>query len=123
MNDVNHVRNPVRKLSLAVVVCISVLFVTGCENFLFSDIMDGLSAGGSGPLVISPISTTLLVNKTCVFAASGGTPPYVFSVQSGGGSIDSDSGIFSAPGFPGSAVIQVRDDQGEISEAEAIYLE
>jgi hypothetical protein len=40
MNDVNHLRNPIRKLVLAVVVFISVLLVTGCENFLFSDIME-----------------------------------------------------------------------------------
>jgi hypothetical protein len=112
-----------RKLVLAVVVFISVLLVTGCENFLFSDIMEDPSAGGSGPLVISPISTTLVVDTKVVFVATGGTPPYLFSLQSGGGSIDADSGIYTAPGTPGSAVIQVRDDQGEISEAEAIYIE
>jgi hypothetical protein len=44
-------------------------------------------------------------------------------VQSGGGTIDPDSGIYTAAATPGSAVIQVRDDQGEISEAEAIYIE
>jgi len=123
MNDVNHGRNPVRKLVLAVVVCISVLLLTMCHNFLISDILEDPSAGGGGPLVISPISATLLVNTKCVFAATGGTPPYVFSLQSGGGLVDAESGIYTAPGTPGSSVIQVRDDLGEISEAEAIYIE
>jgi hypothetical protein len=123
MNDVNPARNPVRKLVLAAVVCISVLSVTRCDNFLFSDILEDPSAGGGGPLVISPVSATLLVNTKCVFAATGGTPPLVFSLQSGGGSVDAESGVYTAPGTPGSAVIRVRDNQGEISEAEAIYIE
>ena len=109
-------------IATAVTVCLFVLMTTACENFLFSDYTESPS-GGSGPLTISPISATLLVDTKCVFSATGGSAPYVFSVQSGGGSIDADSGIFSAPGTPGSAVIQVRDSEGTTCEAEAIYIE
>jgi len=123
MNEINHAANPLRIFVLTLVICLSVFFVTGCGNFFLSDLLDDPSAGGSGPLSISPISATLLVNTKCVFTATGGTPPYVFSVQSGGGTIDADSGIYSAPATPGSALIQVRDDQGAVSEAEAIYIE
>jgi hypothetical protein len=104
-------------------VCLSVLLITGCGNFFLSDLLDDPSAGGGGPLSISPLSATLLVNTTMVFTADGGATPYVFSVQSGGGSIDADSGIYTAPSTPGSAIIQVRDDNGDTSEAEAIYIE
>ena len=123
MSDRNHAANSTKIVVLTLAVCLSVLLVTGCENFFFSDLVDDPSAGGGGPLSISPISATLLVNTKCVFTATGGSPPYVFSVPSGGGTIDPDSGIYTAAATPGSAVIQVRDDQGEISEAEAIYIE
>jgi hypothetical protein len=109
-------------LLLTFSVCISALLATACENFLLSDALDDPSGGG-GPLSVSPISATLLVDTKCVFTATGGAPPYVFSVQSGGGTIDADSGIYTAPSTPGSAVIQVRDDNGDTSEAEAIYIE
>jgi hypothetical protein len=110
-------------LLLIFAVCLSALLITGCGNFFLSDLLDDPSAGGGGPLSISPISATLLVDTTCVFTASGGNPPYIFSIQSGGGTIDTDSGIYNAPLTPGSAVIQVRDDNGDTSEAEAIYIE
>jgi hypothetical protein len=123
MNDKSHTAHTSRTLLLTFAVYLSTLLVTGCGNFFLSDLLDDPSAGGGGPLSISPISATLLVDTTCVFTADGGKPPYVFSVQSGGGTIDADSGIYHAPLTPGSAVIQVRDDDGDTSEAEAIYIE
>ncbi len=123
MSDRNYTTNSIKIVVLTLLVCLSVSLVAGCDNFFLSDLLDDPSAGGGGPLSISPISATLLVNTKCVFTATGGSPPYVFSVQSGGGTIDADSGIYSAPATPGSALIQVRDDQGAVSEAEAIYIE
>jgi hypothetical protein len=123
MNDKSRITRTWRTLILTFAVCLSAVLVTGCGNFFLSDLLDDPSAGGGGPLSISPISATLLVDTSCVFTADGGDPPYVFSVQSGGGSIDADSGIYKAPLTPGSAIIQVRDDNGDTSEAEAIYIE
>lgn len=123
MDDKSRKALTSRTLLLAFAVCVSALLVTGCGNFFLSDLLDDPSAGGGGPLSISPISATLLVDTKCVFTATGGKPPYAFSVQSGGGTIDADSGIYTAPLTPGSAVIQVRDEDGDTNEAEAIYVE
>ena len=91
----------------------------------------GLSCGKKGPT----ISTTLLptaevgVTYSQTLAASGGTPPYTWSVTSGslpeGLSLDSSTGIISGTPrlpygagqvtvlFPGSmAVVQVTDSKG-----------
>jgi Domain of unknown function (DUF5122) beta-propeller len=83
-----------------------------CVGFLALNACGG--GGGSGPpppppLAITPASIDLLVNGTETFAASGGTPPYEFSVVSGGGSIDATSGKFTAPGAAASVVVQLAD--------------
>jgi amino acid permease len=102
--------------------CICFLALLGCQDFIFLKMME-TSAAGTGELAISPISATLLINTKCVFTATGGNPPYIFSVAVGGGSIDSSLGIYTAPAVPGDAIIQVRDSEGAISEAVAIYVE
>lgn len=63
-------------------------------------------------LNISPTSKTLAVNNTQTFIASGGTSPYTYSVQSGTGSINSSSGLYTAPASAGSAVVLVTDSLG-----------
>ncbi len=69
------------------------------------------------PLVISPSPVTLAVNNSTTFSASGGQTPYVYSILSGGGSINSSSGAFTAPGASGTTVVRVTDNLGSTSDS------
>lgn len=75
------------------------------------------SSPTSSVLALTPTIYTLAVNNTRAFVASGGVPPYTYSVVSGGGSIGASSGIYIAGASAGSATIKVQDSVG--SEATA----
>jgi hypothetical protein len=94
--------------------------------FALIGITFGLSACGGGgssgsnpltpPLTLSPSSVNLDANTATPFTASGGRPPYVFSVSSGAGTI-SNSGVFSAPDTSGTAVVMVNDAVGSAARS------
>jgi alpha-tubulin suppressor-like RCC1 family protein len=67
-------------------------------------------------LEITPSLQFLYVNQTQQFIASGGYPPYVFSLLSGGGSITS-SGLYSAPPTKEQARVRVTDTKGTTRDA------
>lgn len=67
-------------------------------------------------LSLTPDAPSMPINDTETFVGSGGVPPLVYSVQSGGGSIDSGTGLYTAPGVAGSAVVRVTDAYGNYSE-------
>ncbi len=71
-------------------------------------------------LTISPASLTIFVNGTATFSETGGVAPYTFSVFSGTGTINSATGVFTAPAANGSAVIRVTDSIGNIASANVI---
>jgi hypothetical protein len=96
------------------------LLLASCSDFNLYGVMKGEIPGGT--LQISPVAVTLIVGDSCTFSARGGLPPYNFSVVSGSGSIDPESGLYTAPGIPDSEVIQVQDSQGAISQAVATVL-
>ena len=61
----------------------------------------GGGGGGSAnppapPLAIAPSTLTMDPGTTRTFSATGGLAPYTFSVASGGGLIDTSSGLFTA---------------------------
>jgi hypothetical protein len=62
-------------------------------------------------VIITPAKFSLAPGLTCAFSASGGTGPYAYSVLPGGagGTIDSVTGIYTAPSVLGHDVIQVVD--------------
>lgn len=68
-------------------------------------------------LAISPASLSLAVNNPFTFSSSGGVSPYTYSVFSGGGSINSSTGVYTAPATAGSATIRVTDGLGNISNS------
>jgi hypothetical protein len=71
-----------------------------------------IAVATSTALVISPTTQSVMVNGVIHFTASGGATPYAFSKVSGIGSIDPSSGIYTAPGGTGTAVVQVEDSLG-----------
>lgn len=69
------------------------------------------------PLVILPATISLLTNATQIFTAEGGLPPYSFALLSGGGSVEADSGLFTAPPVNGTSVVVVEDSDGNTAQA------
>ncbi len=98
------------------------LLLGSCADFDLYSVMQGQIPGG--PLKIMPVSVLLSIGDTCTFTASGGSPPYSFSVvlQPGCGSINSGTGLYTAPAAPISDVIQVQDSEGATSQASATVL-
>jgi hypothetical protein len=95
------------------------LALSTCDTFDFYGLISGKTTGPSGPLAISPLSATLSAGAACTFTASGGTPPYRFTVV-GSGTIGDKSGVYTAPLSGASDVVQVSDAAGGLAEASAI---
>jgi len=66
---------------------------------------------------VMPRARSTIEGQTVQLSATGGKPPYTFLVLSGDGSVDQAKGIYTAPGQPGTAVIQVKDSLGSTSES------
>ncbi len=71
------------------------------------------------PLVIVPSTYITLADGTYTFAAAGGTPPYTYSMVSGGLSIHGVTGLYTAPGAAGVAVVRVTDSAGTPATSDA----
>lgn len=68
-------------------------------------------------LRISPTTKILAVNNVFSFVGAGGTPPLVYSVFSGTGTINASTGAYTAPASSGSAVVRVTDSLGATADA------
>ncbi|MDR3608675.1 MAG: hypothetical protein P4M08_15030 [Oligoflexia bacterium] len=73
----------------------------------------------SGTLTISPTSQTVTGGSTLQFTATGGTSPYIFTIASGGGSINSSTGLFTAPTIAATVTVTVIDSSSKGSSASA----
>jgi hypothetical protein len=65
-------------------------------------------------LKISPSTAIVAVSATQQFYASGGFSLKTFAVASGVGSINATTGLYTAPGSTGTAVVSVTDGQGTV---------
>ena len=75
------------------------------------------------PLLISPSSLFLNVDDTHTFTAAGGRAPYAFDVVLGTGTIDEESGLYTAPASAESGTVRVTDDLGATSDASVEVVE
>lgn len=64
-------------------------------------------------ITISPVNPQIMVGNQVNFLGGGGVPPFDYSLLSGPGSID-NSGLYTANGGAGSAVIQVKDSKNTV---------
>lgn len=75
-----------------------------------------------GPLAVSPTSASVAASATKTFTASGGTPPYTFSLatNNSGGAINASSGVYTAGTKAGvTDTVRVTDAAGSTSNATA----
>lgn len=81
----------------------------------------GGSGGGSeplaSPLTISPSSATVNAGASQAFSATGGFAPYRFSIPTGSGSINADTGQYTAPNIASTVVVRVTDSRGSTADS------
>ncbi|MDH5682405.1 MAG: hypothetical protein OEZ36_12520, partial [Spirochaetota bacterium] len=65
-------------------------------------------------LFLSPYSITLATSSTYTFTAKGGKSPYTYSIISGTGTINSTTGLYTAPAAAETGIVQVTDAVGTI---------
>ena len=81
-----------------------------------------VSVTASGTLTISPASITVAVNNSLTFIATGGVPPYTFSLTatgSGTPSVIAGTGLYTAGPSAGGDTVQVTDSDSPPSTATA----
>lgn len=63
-------------------------------------------------LAMTPASRSVSAGAILQLAASGGAAPYVFEIESGGGTLDSATNVYTAPSYADAVVIRVTDNEG-----------
>ena len=99
-------RKNIRKLAASVaVVGLILLSLAGCKDFSFFN-----ELGVKGGLTITPASVSIVRNGIMSFNAYGGNGDCVFSIISGcGGSIDPDTGVYTAPSSACNEIVMATD--------------
>lgn len=72
---------------------------------------------GLESVFIGTKSLVIGITQTYTFSASGGTPPYFYSLVVGAGTINAVSGLYASGGATGTDIVQVQDANGESSRA------
>ena len=90
------------------------LILAGCKDFSFFGVLGDRINESS--LLISPSTISVIEGGTLTFTATGGKPPYGFSVVSGVGSIGASTGVFTAA-TAGTVTVRVTDAIGRSSDA------
>jgi len=70
------------------------------------------------PFSLNPSEILITVGNSYTFTAEGGATPYVFTIASGSGTVNPDTGEYTAPGTAGSAVVGATDSLGNFDSAE-----
>ena len=124
-----------RSLFLIVLILILTLLSSGCDSFDLNEVfaplefVDSEPDSGSNPgpdpdpdpasdeTAIVPANVILFANQTIQFAGTGGDGDYTFSIETGAGAIDEETGEFTAPVSPGSTTIRVTCGDGSFADA------
>lgn len=114
-----------RARSVVLLAAFALLSLGACDNFDLYTMLDGRppsgdDGGGGGdvvPLALSVAEISLYAGGTYALSATGGVPPYQYSVSQGSGTIDASSGLYTAPAQPGTETVRVTDLVDSTSEA------
>jgi hypothetical protein len=95
---------------LVTVFYLSVIFLLlSCDDFNLIELL-------ANDISLVPQEATLNLDETIDFEVSAGISPFRFSV-SGGGTIISTSGLYTAPGSTGDVTVYVDDDRNRTAES------
>ena len=99
------------RVSLALLICTAAV---SCVPWQLSEVLDGPQGKA---LALAPASTVLLAGSSLTFSASGGIPPYTYTVVSGSGAtLDPNTGAFASV-TAGTVVVSVTDKTGNSRQA------
>ena len=119
-NEKTHLNTRIRRSRFALIIGILAVLLYGCDDFILWDVISHTVTPPDGSeLTISPTSTETPVGSNLSFYASGGTPPYSYTIVSGSGSINSD-GLYTAPDEASVDVIRVFDESGASDDAQVV---
>ena len=102
------------KIILYLFLFISAGLTTCKQDFNLEETLDGPEGKA---LTLSPDYAQVGVNGTLDFNAEGGFPGYKYSMIQGTGTIDPDTGLYTAPGTEGTEIISVKDSYGNTKTA------
>ena len=91
------------------------VIAASCGRVNFDPRFDAGDDGTSGSLAIAPLAPAMNLSSALTFSATGGTPPYTFSITSGRGALDAVTGDFFSPTARGTATIAATDRAGQIA--------
>jgi hypothetical protein len=102
----------VKTAYLLVLVLMLVEFHSCTQSFNLADLADGPDGKA---LTVSPTASLVQINDSILIEASGGIPPYAYTITSGGGTINDN--VYTASDTPETVIIQIADKVGSIQES------
>jgi hypothetical protein len=114
----------IQHLCFLILILAVVSITAGCDNFNFFGLIDQAKDDDEGlELQISPIYAQVAVGSDMIFTAKGGIRPYTFSIVSGNGTIEQDTGVYTAPVSASSDIVRVTDSNGAFVDAQVVVIE
>ena len=106
------------------IVC-GIFVVAGCDDFSFYGLIDDARDRRDTGLAlqISPISATVPAGADLLFSATGGTRPYTYALVRGNGSVDPESGVYTAPATPSVDIVRLIDADGTSVDSQIVVVE
>lgn len=98
---------------------VTVALGVSCSPPILRPLLEGTNGSAwAGSLAIHPAALTVNEGSSVTFTATGGAGDYQFSVASGTGVINSQSGAYQASLSPGVERVRVSDGRGRTAEAQ-----
>jgi len=116
--SIKALEHPCGGFAAGLVAIAAVFAIQGCSPVILSQTKN---AAAPTILAISPNSKVLATGNSFTFSASGGQPPYTYTVA-GTGTIQSQVGLYVAPGDTTSDTITVTDSLGTQADASVTVL-
>jgi hypothetical protein len=80
-----------------------------------SELSEDASTTSYEALYLSSSETIILINESAQLTAYGGTPPYTYALEAGSGTVDPNTGLFTAPSYATTSQLSATDAEGVIA--------